>query len=129
MTIVLSSRKLDRDGVPLRQGDTVKIVGMPDLSQMSRACRKESQSVFEYLQKKYKRIKSFDEHGFAEIEFRIASEADHSIHTVWIEPHLLKRKRHKAIKRTDSCSEHPPAVTPDADPASRASVAPTAGCR
>ncbi len=69
---------------------------MPDLSQMSDECRRESETVFEYLQKKYEKIRNFDENGFAEIEFRIASETGHTRHTVWIEPHLLKRKSHKA---------------------------------
>jgi len=44
-------------------------------------------------------------------------------------PNCAKEINSKEKNRTDSSSEHPPAGTPDAESASRASVAPTAGCR
>ena len=83
--------KIDCDGSPLQAGDEVLILGVPDLSGMADECRAESQPVFDYLKGKKKRIQNFDEHGQAEIELRFPEDATRADHTVWIEPHLLKK--------------------------------------
>jgi hypothetical protein len=92
MTTAPQYPRIDRDGIPLQRGDTVRIVGVPDLSQMDDESRREAEPVFRYLLNKYKRIKDFDERGHAEIEFRIPPEKTRACHSVWIEPCLLKRR-------------------------------------
>jgi len=86
---------VDSHGTPLVCGDTVRIIGMPDLSAMPEETRMETGFVFGYLKGKYKKIRGFDEYGHAEIEFRIPAEGRISSHTVWIEPYLLKKKNHR----------------------------------
>ena len=93
MKIQNASSMVDQDGYSLRKGDWVKIMSAPDLSLMNEESRSECAYVFEYLKGKYKRIRNFDGKGFAEFDFRIPGEAGFGTHTVWIEPHLLKKKR------------------------------------
>ena len=83
---------IDCAGRKISAGDVVRIVGLPDLSGMSPRARRESEPVLLYLRGKYKRIFSFSQSGLAEIEFRIRKEKFSGLHTVWLEPHLLKRK-------------------------------------
>jgi hypothetical protein len=81
----------DRDGVALRAGDIVRVVGVPDLRRMHPDARTEIEGVFRHLVGKYKRIDGF-EWGEARLDFRIRSEGPGHSHTVWIETHLLKRR-------------------------------------
>lgn len=91
MKTQLRYAKFDCDGSPLKAGDEVLILGVPDLSGMADECRAESQPVFEHLKGKKKRIQNFDKYGHAEIELRFPEDATRSDHTVWIEPYLLKK--------------------------------------
>lgn len=59
---------------------------------MPERIRKESEPVLHYLKGKYKKIRSFNDIGWAEIEFRIRQGQLAGLHTVWLEPTLLKRK-------------------------------------
>jgi len=87
----------DRGGRPLRKGDVVRIVGVPDLSRMHRDSQAESRPVFEYLVGKYKRIDSFDKFGCAELNFRMYANSEITLHTVWIEPFLLHRRGKRTL--------------------------------
>jgi hypothetical protein len=87
----------DTNGQTIRIGDTVRIVGMPNLSNMDPEALKETQPVFEYLVGKYKKVQGFDEYGHIELEFQVLKWKD-GIHTVWIEPFLLKVKQVKKRK-------------------------------
>jgi hypothetical protein len=84
-------RRLDARGRPLRVGDRVRIVGIPDLSGLSPRARAESLRVFRHLVGTYRRIADFEEHGCAELWFRIRQGPDRGLHWVAIEPFLLRR--------------------------------------
>lgn len=83
----------DATGERLKVGDTVRVLGMPDLSGMSSACVAESLPVFRHLVGKYKRVREFDEHGLAWLQFRICKGPHAGFHSVGIEPWLLKRRQ------------------------------------
>jgi hypothetical protein len=70
----------------------VRVVGMPNLSDLAPESQAESGPVFERLVGTYRRIAAFDEHGHAEIRFVFRGGAEAGHHTVWIEPFLLRRK-------------------------------------
>jgi hypothetical protein len=55
--------------------------------------RWECKPVFKYLNRKYKKIFAFSKEGLAEIEFRIRKGRLSGLHTVWIEPHFLRRQK------------------------------------
>ena len=76
----------------IRIGDTVQIIGVPDLSGMNPEPLKECKPAFEHLVGKYKKVYGFDEYGHVELVFKVLKWND-GIHTVWIEPFLLKIKR------------------------------------
>ena len=83
----------DAEGRQLSVGDTVRIVGVPDVSSWTREQKSFSLPVFEYLVGKYKKISDFNQVGMAEIEFKMKEAGEWIHHTVWIEPDLLKLKR------------------------------------
>ena len=83
----------DVTGKPIKVGDIVRIVGVPDLNGMSAACRAESLPVFKYLVGKYKQVYEVDEYGFAWVSFKIRQGSSAGFHTVGIEPHLLRVRR------------------------------------
>jgi len=84
---------LDAKGFVLREGDRVRILGIPDLSGLKPAFRKHSEPVFRHLIGLCKRIESFDPHGCAELFFTIRSGPCRGIHSVAIEPFLLLKQR------------------------------------
>lgn len=88
----------DADGTELRIGDVVRVIGLPNLGVMHPDCIRESRPIFEYLVGKYKRIAGFNDIGQAELSFRISKGQHKGLHTVWIEPELLRvrRSHHKA---------------------------------
>ena len=78
----------DRDGRTIREGDTVRVVGLPVLS----GCPAETHRVFRRLVGTYRRVLGFDKLGNAEIVFRIRAGRDRGLHIVGIEPCLLKAR-------------------------------------
>lgn len=86
----------DVTGKPIKIGDVVRIIGVPDLSGMSAACRAESLPVFKHLVGKYKQVYEFDEYGFAWVSFKIRQGSSAGFHTVGLEPHLLRVRRRRA---------------------------------
>jgi hypothetical protein len=89
----MRTQRKDIDGRPVGVGDTVRIVGMPDLSGTAGDCRKESEPVFQYLVGKSKKISDFNDLGMAELRFKIEIRGKVEMHTVWIETPLLRLKR------------------------------------
>ncbi len=73
----------DANGIRVKIGDLVRIVGVPDLSGMARDCEKETRPVFEHLVGKYKQVKDFDENGLARLAFRIQKGPSVGLHTVF----------------------------------------------
>ncbi|MEZ5455514.1 MAG: hypothetical protein R3F04_05300 [Lysobacteraceae bacterium] len=96
-------KPIDRNGKPIRAGDVVLIVGVPDLSGMSQDGKAESLPVFQNLLGKYKRVLGFDEYGCAEFSFVMHhSNGNRGWHSVWVEPFLLhipKRRSNPAVMR------------------------------
>jgi hypothetical protein len=84
---------VDVAGRKLKQGDVVRVVGVPDLSSMAPAGRRETLPVFRHLVGTYKRIAGFDRYGHAELWFRIRAGRNRGLHWVAIEPFLLRRRR------------------------------------
>ena len=87
----------DVTGAVLKAGDAVRVVGVPDLTGMSPDGLAESLPVFRHLVGRYKRIKEFDEYGFAWLSFRIRRGPHAGLHWVGIEPWLLRRRRARAV--------------------------------
>lgn len=91
----------DASGARLRVGDTVRIVGIPDLTGMSPDCLAESLPVFRHLVGKYQRVTEFDKNGLAWLSFRIREGTHAGRHSVGIEPHLLRVRRGRAQGRRE----------------------------
>ena len=87
-----SSAPRDRDGRRLKVGDVVRVVGVPELTGMSEATRRDCLPVFRHLVGTYRTINAFDELGFAELSFEIRSGKHRGMHWVTLEPYLLKRR-------------------------------------
>ncbi len=83
-------RPFDAEGRRLRPGDRVRVVGVPDLSAMAPAPRREAMAAFRHLVGTYRVISAFDEHGFAELWFVIRAGRYKGRHWVVIEPSLLR---------------------------------------
>jgi len=64
-------KPIDATGERVREGDMVRVIGVPELAGMSTECYAESRPVFEYLVGKYKRVEGFNEFGMAWISFKI----------------------------------------------------------
>jgi hypothetical protein len=79
----------DITGVRLKVGDTVRIVGVPDLNGLPAT----SLAVFKFLVGKYKRISEFDEHGHAGIMFQIRKGRHKGMHWVALERYLLRLRK------------------------------------
>jgi len=91
---------IDALGRKLKPGDMVRVIGVPELNGMSEAGLRESLSAFRHLVGTYRKIRRFDQHGFAEIFFRVQRGPIAGWHGVTIEPFLLRRKRmRRAIPR------------------------------
>jgi hypothetical protein len=83
----------DSTGVVIRKGDVVRVLSVPDLSGMRPRARRDSRAVFEHILGTYKRVVAFNELGWPELSFRILHGACAGLHTVWIEPELLRVRR------------------------------------
>jgi hypothetical protein len=82
---------IDSRGLRLQTGDRVRVVGVPDLSPSPDPDELGTREVFEHLVGTYRRIAGFDELGHARLDFRIRQGPHSGLHTVWIEPYLLRR--------------------------------------
>jgi hypothetical protein len=89
----------DALGSTIRTGDIVRVIGVPDLRGMSPAGLRSSRPAFRHILGTYRKICGFDRYGCAEIDFRIRRGPHAGWHTVYIEPHLLRRKQVRHAKR------------------------------
>jgi hypothetical protein len=89
----MPSRSLDISGKLIRLGAVVRIVGIPDVTSMPAATRAETEPVFRHLLGKCKRVVGIDKRGFVELDFRIRRGRHAGLHSVGIEPHLLRVQR------------------------------------
>lgn len=90
----------DVTGEPIKVGDIVRIVGVPDLAGMCPEVRAQSLPVFQHLLGTYKRVDEFDKYGFAWLMFKIRKGSSAGLHTVGIEPYFL-RVRRSSSRRQD----------------------------
>lgn len=92
-------RRVDVTGSRLRIGDSVRIIGVPDLVGMSQSSRRESLPVFRYLVGKYKRIQGFDQFGCVELSFIIRSKTNRRSvsHGIWLEPFLVRKRQPRGL--------------------------------
>ena len=81
---------LDITGRRLRRGSRVRVVGIPDLKGMGEPYRSETESVFRHIRGRYKRVVDFDDFGHAILTFGIRIGRHRGMHSVAIEPHLLR---------------------------------------
>jgi hypothetical protein len=93
---------VDAAGRTLKPGHVVRVVGAPELKGISGAALREARAAFRHLIGTYRTIDSFDRYGFAEIFFRVRRGRLAGLHSVAIEPFLLRRKRARsqAARRT-----------------------------
>lgn len=84
---------IDVTGRRIEVGDLVRVLAVPNLSGMHPAIRKESEPVFAHIVGTYKRVIDFDKYGHIELFFRIRTGPHRGLHSVWIEPHLLRVRR------------------------------------
>ncbi|MBI3392009.1 MAG: hypothetical protein HY039_02350 [Nitrospirae bacterium] len=89
----MNHKPIDAAGKRIRVGDIVRIVGVPDLKGMKPKYRRESMPVFKYLVGKYKKVEEFDHNGQAWLTFIIRKGPNRGIHSVGIEPYLLRVRR------------------------------------
>lgn len=87
----------DALGRPLREGDVVRVLRVPDLQGMSAERRRETRMVFEHIVGTYKRIAGFSAEGQAELSFRIRRGPLKGLHTVWIETKHLRVRRVRTV--------------------------------
>ena len=80
----------DVGGETVRAGDSVRVLGIPDLSRMGARERRESLPVFEHIVGTYRRVAGFNRLGWAELVFRVRAGPNAGLHTVWLETQLLR---------------------------------------
>ena len=103
----MSYPPIDSDGNTIKVGDTVRVVGVPDLSGMAASVRHYSLGVYRHLLGKYKVVKEFDETGEAWLRFGIREGAYAGWHSVSIEPFLLRVRKSKGVGGTSNNSFKP----------------------
>ena len=84
----------DRDGMRLRKGDTVRIVGLPPLP-YPEDDDMGTPEVFRRILGTYRKIADVEESGLIHLEIRILKGRRAGSHSVWIEPFLLKKRSSK----------------------------------
>jgi hypothetical protein len=95
----MKHKPIDATGKRIRVGDIVRIVGVSDLKGMKPKYRRESLPVFKYLVGKYKKVEEFDKNGQAWLTFIIRKGPSRGMHSVGMEPFLLRVRRPSNRKR------------------------------
>ena len=90
---------VDAVGRRLEVGDVVRVVGTPSLDVLSGRDLPKTKAVFRHLVGTYRKVDGFDRYGFAELFFRIRRGRLAGLHSVAIEPHLLRRKRGTVVRK------------------------------
>ena len=84
----------DRDGVQLRKGDEVRIIGVPPLP-FPEDDDMGTPEVFRKILGTYRKIADVEDDGLIHLEIRILKGRRAGDHSVWIEPFLLKKRKRK----------------------------------
>lgn len=90
----------DRSGRPLFIGTRVRVCAIPNLTGMSPDTIKETTAVFRFAVGRYFIVTGFDELGYASLDITIPLGKNRGLHTIWIEPWLLKKSNRQPFKQT-----------------------------
>jgi hypothetical protein len=89
----------DARGKRIRKNGRVRVIGLPDLSGMRAAARRESTPVFKHVRGRVFKVRGFDRYGFVEIFFQIRAGRNAGWHGIVMEPNLLLvQKSHTRIR-------------------------------
>ena len=91
MSFELPASIKDVDGRTVREGDVVRVLGIPDLSGMRDPYRRETEAVFKHILGTKRKVGGFDQFGCAILVFGITSGPHAGSHSVAIEPHLIRK--------------------------------------
>jgi len=91
MSFELPASIKDVDGRTVREGDVVRVLGIPDLSGMRDPYRRETVAVFKHILGTKRKVGGFDQFGCAILVFGITSGPNAGSHSVAIEPHLIRK--------------------------------------
>ena len=81
---------LDAKGKRIYKGRRVRIVGIPDLSDIRDAKgRRETEAVFRHVRGRCMKVQGFNRYGFVELFFRIRAGRHSGWHGISIEPSLV----------------------------------------
>ena len=81
----------DVNGATVREGDLVRVLGVPDLKGMASPYREETEAVFRHIRGSRKRVYGFDHFGCAILVFHIMRGKHAGNHSVAIEPELIRK--------------------------------------
>ena len=99
----MKHKLIDKNRIPIRINDIVKVIGIPDLSGMSKECIKESLPIFKYLCGKTKKVTGIDkQNGLIELSFRILKGKNKGLHSIFIEAFLLEKNNDKNLNVNDN---------------------------
>ena len=86
----------DATGRAIDVGDRVRVLAVPSLAGMSPDAAEESRVAFEHVVGRYVRVRGFDDRGFVEVAFRVRAGPLAGLHSLWIEPGLLRVRRSRS---------------------------------
>ncbi|RDZ26572.1 hypothetical protein [Lysobacter silvisoli] len=93
----MSDSLLDCQGSTIRAGDSVRVIGVPDLSGMAQPYREQSLRVFQHIVGSYKTVAEIDEDGQVWLRFGIRKGPLSGWHSLGIELHLLRLRRSRTV--------------------------------
>jgi hypothetical protein len=96
----------DATGVRITPKAVVRIVGIPDLSDIPANDGLRTREVFRYLVGRYKRVDKFGPAGHVELSFRIPAGRLRGHHTVSIEPWLVRIRRERSNRAAVGDGHH-----------------------
>lgn len=83
-------KPLDKRGKVIQLGSRVRIVGMPDFSNVTPiSYRRERNRVFKHVIGQCKVVDDIDQYGLIGMTFKIRKGRDCGIHCIWLKPHFL----------------------------------------
>ncbi len=88
---------VDSRGSQLTTGDIVRAVMMPD--RLEARNQSLSLNALKRIINNYGRIANLSNEGLVEFEFRIRFGSNKGLHSVWLEPYLLQKKKVDSMNR------------------------------
>lgn len=92
----MSPKPIDKRGRTIQLGSRVRIVGMPDFSNVTPiSYRRERNRVFKHIIGQCKTVDDIDQYGLIGMTFTIRNGRDAGIHCIWLESHFLLVQKQK----------------------------------